>query len=181
MIDLIEGEVVANYGDSLSVKCFGLAFRVFVPLRIALKKPQKVKLFTKLIIPKEGTPHLYGFETEKEREIFECLVKIPGVGSRTALNILSQFEPKKLEEVINSGSVSELAKVKGIGPKLARRIIAEMKGKFLEVKTKNSELFEILKSLGYTTSEIEKALSQVDISNLSVEKALKEVLKVLHS
>lgn len=179
MIDFIEGEVVEvgkGYGV-LKVGSFGLRVLTSSPLC----KGQRALLFTELIFPQEGVPLLYGFLTKEERELFRELVKVPKVGAKVALSILSAFSPEEVKEAVFSGDFEKLTRVPGLGKKLSQRIVLELRGRLKEKELREipTDLLEVLKSLGYSRREIGDALKGVNLQGLSLEEAVKEALKRL--
>ncbi|WP_457567512.1 Holliday junction branch migration protein RuvA [Desulfurobacterium sp.] len=182
MIDFIRGRVVFKYPDGIGVECGGIGVKISVPLPLLTKihQEEEVFLFIKLIFPPEGTPVLYGFETEEERKLFELLTRIPKIGSRTALNILSHFSKQELIKIVETKDAKTLATVPGLGKKLSERLIFELSSKLkLEENERERELIEILENLGYARKEIVKILSQIDIENLSFEEAIKKLTLLL--
>jgi Holliday junction DNA helicase RuvA len=181
MIDLVRGTVVHKYPDSISVLCGSFALRIFVPLRVLteVKEGDVVELFTKLILPPEGTPTLYGFETQKERSLFETLLKIPKVGSKVAMSIISHFSKEELEAIVSTGDVKALSSVPGLGKKLSERIILELKGKLERDVDIPEELVEVLVSLGYSKREIVSKLKGMNLAGLRLEEAVKLAVQKL--
>jgi Holliday junction DNA helicase RuvA len=181
MVDLVRGTVIQKYPDSISVLCGCLALRIFVPLRLLteLKEGDSVELFTKLILPPEGTPTLYGFKTQKERLLFETLLKVPKVGSKVAMSIISHFSKEELEAIVSAGDVKALSSVPGLGKKLSERIILELKGKLERSVDIPEELVEVLTSLGYSKKEIASKLKDVNLTGLSLEEAVKLAVQKL--
>ncbi|TCK04636.1 Holliday junction branch migration protein RuvA [Phorcysia thermohydrogeniphila] len=181
MVDLVRGTVVYKYPDSISVLCGSFALRVFVPLRVLteVKEGDTVELFTKLILPPEGTPTLYGFKTLGERSLFETLLKIPKVGAKVAMSIISHFSKEELEAIVSAGDVKALSSVPGLGKKLSERIILELRGKLERSVEVPEELMEVLLSLGYSKKEIVVKLKGVNLSGLTLEEAVKLAVQKL--
>jgi Holliday junction DNA helicase RuvA len=183
MIDCLKGQVIFRYPDSVSLLCGSIAFRVFVPLSLLTEvgEGDNLELFTKLILPPEGTPSLYGFRTREERTFFEELLKIPKVGSKVAMSIISHFSCDELKTIVSSGDVKTLSTVPGLGKKLSGRVILELKGKLVKEETIPEEIFEILTSLGYSKKEVMSAVSEMDlkVKNRPVEEVVKEIIKKL--
>jgi len=181
VIDFLKGKVLFRYLDSVSLLCGPVAFRVFVPLSLLTraKEGEELEVFTEVVIPPEGTPSLYGFGSREERELFRNLTKIPKVGSKVALSILSHFSPEELKAILSAGDSAELSKVPGIGKKLSQRIVLELKGKMEEKAEIPEELMEVLTSLGYSRKEIFSALKGLDLKGLDLQEAVRESLKRL--
>ncbi len=182
MIDFIEGEVKFKYPDGIGVSCGGMGIKILIPTQFLAKvKPgAKVFLFIKLLLPQEGSPTVYGFEKEEDRKLFELLIKTPKVGSRTALNILSHFNKKELEQIVSSKDIKTLSTVPGLGKKLSERLIFELSRKLKTEETgKNFEILEILENLGYQRKEIINALNKLETENLPLEKIVKKLTGIL--
>lgn len=181
MIDFIKGQVIFKYRDSVSLLCGDIAFRIFVPSDVVkeVREEDSLELFTKLIFPAEGAPSLYGFRTREERTVFEELLKIPKVGSKVAMNIISHFSCKELQRIISSEDVETLSTVPGLGKKLSERIVLELRGKIREKEALPEELFAILTSLGYSRKEITSAIGDLNVKDKPIEELVKEVVKRL--
>ena len=180
MIDYLRGKVWENYGDSISVLCGSIGYKVYVPIKLltSVKKGDDIELYVHFTMPKEGSPVLYGFQTLEERNLFETLLKIHGVGAKVALNVVSHFSKEEFENVVASEDVETLSSVPGLGKKLSQRIIVEMKNRIEKSPHIPPDLLEILTSLGYKKSEIVKSLKGIDFSK-PIEQLVKEAVAVL--
>jgi len=156
---------------------------------------EAVKIYIEQIV-REDYIGLYGFLTEEEREMFNLLLTINGVGSRATLSLLSISNVNNLKLAIINGDYGTLMKAPGIGKKIAQRIVLELKDKISKLNNtevvseglmganefninKNySEALEALMGLGFTQKETEKALKDIDI-NRSLEEIIKNSLKHL--
>ena len=161
----------------------------------ALKKGDKGKLFTHLNV-REDAMELYGFSTENERNCFQMLIAVSGVGPKAALAILSAVTPEKLALCVISEDEKALTKAPGVGNKLAQRIILELKDKLAKSQLSVSgtsgvelpqpevnmgsagEALAALTVLGYGRSEAAEALGGLDES-LPVEELVRQCLKKL--
>ncbi len=177
MVEYVKGELREKGENYAVIEVGGFGIKVLVP-KIGAEEGQEVKLFTFLILPPEGTPTLYGFESKEEREFFKKLQKVQKVGSKVALSILAHLSVSELKEVILSGDYERLSQVPGLGKKLSRRIVVELKGE-VEEKKVPEELYRALKSLGFKREEITQAVKGINLEGLSLEEALKEALKRL--
>lgn len=156
-----------------------------------------VKLYITEVI-REDAHELYGFVERAERQLFELLMTVSGVGASTARMIMSAFSAEELRMLIATGNSKAMAKVKGLGPKTAQRIIVDLKDKALklepsDVRIQNSELFEIEESpvkaeavsaltmLGFAAQASGKAVDKILKANpaLKVESVIREALKML--
>ena len=140
---------------------------------------------------------LCGFIKREDRDIFNILTSVSGVGSKMALTLLDEFPSSELIGFVIEGNFKELTRAKGVGPKLAQKIILELKDKLMNYKEtepivinttskQNSQAIDdaqmVLVSLGYEKDEIKSAMSKavaVLNDNATAEEILKETLKVL--
>ncbi|MBM03695.1 MAG: Holliday junction branch migration protein RuvA [Chloroflexi bacterium] len=187
LISMIRGNI-QNIGDEwLDLAVGGIVFRIAVPTsNISQLDPKgsKIELFTSLQV-REGSMSLFGFLTEDERKTFEILININGIGPKMALNLLSILSPDSLSSAVNLGDINAFTVVPGVGKKMASRIILELKGKvdLSDQQYKNSpdeELTNALMSLGYTLSEIRKAVLNIDYSDsVTLEDKVRSALNNL--
>ena len=157
-----------------------------------LKKGEQAALYTYLNV-REGVFDLYGFSTEEERNCFELLIGVSGVGPKAALAILSSTTPNNLALSIVTGDEKALTAAPGIGKKIAQRIILELKDKLAKEQTsfssdgpvpviaagganKAGEASAALAVLGYGTPEIAAALKGVDMEQ-PLEEIIRQALK----
>ena len=159
-----------------------------------LKQGEKAKLYTYLNV-REDAMELYGFATEDERNCFELLISVSGVGPKAALSILSAATPESLAMSVITGDEKALTVAPGIGKKIAQRIILELKDKLAKgqispggeayggtgvtviPENKTSEAAAALAVLGYSQGEINLALKGLDLEALSLEEIIKQALK----
>lgn len=151
------------------------------------------KLFTYLHV-REDIMELYGFDTEEERNCFEMLISVSGVGPKAALSILSATTPERLALSIITGDEKALTVAQGIGKKIAQRIILELKDKLAKgqlpsaesyggtgvtiiPENKTNEASAALAVLGYGPQEIALALKDLDIEQLPLEEVIKQALR----
>ena len=138
-----------------------------------------VKLYITEVI-REDTHELYGFVVKAERQLFELLMTVSGVGASTARMIMSAFSAEELRMLIATGNTKAMAKVKGLGTKTAQRIIVDLKDKALkiepsDVRIQNSELFEVEESPVKT--EAISALTMLGFAATASGKAVDKILK----
>jgi Holliday junction DNA helicase RuvA len=149
---------------------------------------QKITLLTHFQV-REDAQQLFGFATETEREAFRQLIKISGVGSRTALAVLSGMSVHELAQAITLQEASRLTQVPGIGKKTAERLCLELKGKLAldfgitaggkpQAIPASSEVLQALLALGYSEKEALLALKQIP-PDTSVSDGIRMGLKYL--
>lgn len=186
---------VAVLGQNLAVlDCGGIGFSVNTSMRSLsqLETGKEMLLYTWCSI-REDAFDIYGFVSRKELESFKLLVGISGVGPKAALSILSANAPEELALAVANGDEKALTIAPGVGKKLAQRILLELKDKLSgELGTampgtvsgsppqgdgKAQDVSAALAVLGYSPAEIHQAMSKLDLSALTVEEAIKAVLK----
>jgi Holliday junction DNA helicase RuvA len=189
MIGRIQGTLIANSPPRLIIDCHGVGYEVDVPMSTLYQMPslgQQVTLLTHFVV-REDAQQLFGFVTESEREAFRALIKISGVGARTALSLLSGMSVEELSQAITLQESGRLTKVPGIGKKTAERLLLELKGKFgadlgltgqAPQIDSQLEILQALISLGYSDKEAQLALKQVSPGS-SVSDGIRLALKAL--
>jgi Holliday junction DNA helicase RuvA len=192
MISSIEGTISQKSEKSIEVNIQGLGYKIFITqdLLSKVKAGEKIKLLTELRI-KDEILSLYGFSSVIEREYFRYLTSISGIGSKSALNILSLISLKKLQAAIANERAEVLTKVSGIGKKTAERIILELKSKikknhFSEEDIRNDNLaIDALIGMGYPLEEARRALRKIgadqNSEKLTAEQKIKKALQYLSS
>ncbi len=183
MIAQIQGTIEYIQNNYIVVNVNDIGYQIFVTnftlQKISLK--EKIKLYTFTYV-REDTLALYGFLKLAEKEMFELLISISGIGPKAALGILSIAEPKTIQAAILNNDVSILTKVSGIGKKTAERVILELKNKIENISIEdsdkeskniigNAEAVEALQAMGYTSSEAREALSSIptDIEDVGMK------------
>lgn len=195
MFYYLSGTVAALENGLAVIDCSGVGYGCYTSLRSLsmLEIGAKAKLFACEVI-REDAFDIYGFTTQAELNSFRMLTGISGVGPKAALSILSASSPEDLAMAIASGNEKALTIAPGIGKKLAQRILLELKDKvsadFSELSgnvslpvgkaagdSKSRDVAAALAVLGYSPGEVSAALGRVDITSLTVEEAVREVLK----
>lgn len=189
MIGRLSGILLEKNPPQLLVDCNGVGYEVGVPMSTFYNLPglgEKVVLLTHLTV-REDAHLLYGFGSAEERNVFRQLIKISGVGARTALSILSGMSVADLAQAITLQEAGRLTKVPGIGKKTAERLLLELKGKLgADLGTAGgavhndatSDILNALVALGYSDKEAMLALKQVPAGS-GVSDGIKLALKAL--
>ncbi|MBQ5780082.1 MAG: Holliday junction branch migration protein RuvA [Aeriscardovia sp.] len=185
MLSFLEGQVVST-SDFLVLECLGIGFEISMPEKDMeeLEIGEKKRIEVSLRLSQEG-PKLYGFLSSAEKEVFSLLLKVPGIGPKAALSILSNMEMSNLAEAVKNRDSSLLLKVPGIGPKAASRLISSLQDADLgflgEEGSKDDGVLEALQSLGWKNFQAQaayrsakEALPSADSSTL-----LKACLQIL--
>jgi Holliday junction DNA helicase RuvA len=181
VIVAIEGEIVAkepSYCDLSTAS--GVTYRLFISLNTyaALDKP-RARLLASLVL-REDSATLYGFSGEAERALFEALIKVSGIGPKSATAILSTFTPEQFAEAIANGDERLLTKAPGVGKKSAGLMIVQLGGNLEKIRGGDSaagKAAQALEALGFNPREITRALAKCASSEVS--ELVKEALKAL--
>ena len=191
MIGMLNGRMVEKNPTELLVDCGGVCYELKISLNTfsVLGDEESVRIFTKLIV-REDAHILYGFASKDEREMFNFLISVSGIGPNTAMIMLSSLVPEEIAHAIQTEDVVTIQKIKGIGAKTAQRVIIDLKGKVLKFTGNTENLFTqsntnrfdaltALVSLGFDKKSAEKVLERIDTGELSVEQLIKEALRLL--
>ncbi|MBR6722075.1 Holliday junction branch migration protein RuvA [bacterium] len=206
MYDYISGKFTyktsSSKGCYITIEAGGIGYRFEIMERDFVNLPElceDLKIFS-VLLHREDKMSFCGFLKREDRDIFNILTSVSGVGSKMALTLLNSFEVSDLVGFVLDGNFKELTRAKGVGPKLAQKIILELKDKLTSyndvvpvaasactacvgVKSQNVEDAQmVLLSLGYNKDEVSGAISRVlasVTSEPSAEEILKESLKVL--
>ena len=194
MINHLKGTIEVKKDSYVIIDVNGIGYKVSMT-DTALQKlnlNENVKIFTYLRISEDDI-NLYGFLNYEELSMFELLISVGGIGSKSALKILSNIIPSKFALAVITNDVNTLKKLPGIGAKTAQRIILELKDKIktneeeeeeqkettVEIEGNAKDAQDALQVLGYTRKDIENVLQKIDINGLSVEDIIKLCLKNL--
>lgn len=205
MFSYIKGLLAEVSEAGIVVEAGSIGWQIYVPLSVLDRLPktgEEVKIFTSFQV-REDAMTLYGFLTRQDRQMFEQLLGVSGIGPKAALGILSALRPDDLRMAILSEDVKAIAKAPGIGPKTAKRLILDLKDKvkmedilpgsdsilgtqepiltaITGVDGAAKEAVEALVALGYSTTEAAKAVRQVPAGeDMTAEAILKASLKYL--
>jgi Holliday junction DNA helicase RuvA len=188
MIGRLSGTLLEKNPPQLLIDCSGVGYEVSVPMSTFYNLPglgEKVVLLTHLAV-REDAHLLYGFGNAEEREVFRQLIKISGVGARTALSILSGMSVNELSSAITLQESGRLTRIPGIGKKTAERLLLELKGRLgadigaggAQHGDASSDILNALLALGYSDKEATLAMKQVP-AGTGVSEGIKLALKAL--
>jgi len=191
MIGRLTGTLTDKNPPQVMVDCHGVGYEVDVPMSTFYHLPalgEKVALLTHFVV-REDAQILYGFATAQEREAFRQLIKISGVGPRTALSVLSGMAVAELAQAITLQEAGRLIKVPGIGKKTAERLLLELKGKLgadmglvqgaASISSQDqSDILQALVALGYSDRDAALALKALP-KEVGVSEGIKLALKAL--
>ena len=202
MIEYIKGILTDLNPTTAVVEAAGIGYDIAITLptysALVGQEEKEVKLFVTEVI-REDTHELYGFVVRAERQLFELLMTVSGVGAATARMIMSAFSAEELRMLIATGNSKGMAKVKGLGPKTAQRIIVDLKDKALKLDLGGdptelpiafdepadsgvkAEAVSALTMLGFAAAASGKAVDKILKADptLKVETVIREALKML--
>ncbi len=181
MISRLRGTVVARApGGGLVVDVGGVGYLVAATPRVHARVGEETTVETYLHV-REDALQLYGFASGEERELFELLLGVSGIGPKVALAIVSGSQPGELRRAIARDDLARFEAIPGIGRKTAQRVVMELKDRMAEpamAGSANGELLarDALVELGWSVVDAERALADVDES-LPVEEQIRSALK----
>jgi Holliday junction DNA helicase RuvA len=190
MIGKLTGMLLEKNPPQILLDCHGVGYEVDVPMSTFYNLPatgEKVALLTHFVV-REDAQILYGFGTSAERDAFRQLIKISGVGPRTALSVLSGMSVADLAQAVSAQETGRIVKVPGIGKKTAERLLLELKGKLgadLNLpgagptqSDVQSDIQQALMALGYSDKDATAALKALP-KDVGVSEGIKLALKAL--
>lgn len=189
MIGHIEGKIIYIDEKYIVVSAHGVGYKLFVsPENInGTNIGDQASFFTYMAV-RENSLDLYGFKDIEEKDFFELLLDVSGIGPKSALSILSIASIDTLKQAIATGDTGYLNKVSGIGRKTAEKIVIELRDKMKAHKKDGdmpsslrgeSDVIEALKTLGYSQNEARDVMKQIPASIEGTNARIKEALKIL--
>lgn len=186
MIAFLRGTVASITVKSVVLDIHGVGYQVFVTPKVLgqVEVGQEQTFYTYHNVREDGE-ELYGFLAMDERDMFEQLLRVNGVGPKSALGVLSRATVQDILQAITNEETSLLTKVSGIGAKTAERIVRELAGKVAApivggktpVQSDDADTLAALEQLGYSAAEARKALSQVETSITKPAERIRAVLR----
>jgi holliday junction DNA helicase RuvA len=194
MIGFLRGKLVAKQPPQLMMDVSGVGYELDAPMSTFYDLPaigSELSLFTHLVI-RDDAHVLFGFASERERRMFRELLKVSGVGPKTALGLLSGISIDNFLLCVDAGDVDALVKVPGVGRKTAERLIVEMRdrakafgalafnatgGVVGGISGSQQEAFAALVALGYKPAEVTRLLSGIDPSVTKTEELIRRALQ----
>ena len=174
MISFLKGKIVTKSATTAEIECGGIGYSILISLNTSqrLPNPGNDATILTILIHREDSLTLYGFIDNSERDAFRLLISVNGVGTKTALAVLSSVNVNEFVSNITIGNISGLQKIPGIGRKTAERIILELKDKVVAISNIGSgstdgiayninikEAILALISLGYNHQQAEKYIN----------------------
>jgi Holliday junction DNA helicase RuvA len=189
LIGRLSGRLIAKHPPQIVVDVHGVGYEIDVPMSTFYQLPAagaEVVLLTHMMV-REDAHQLYGFATEQERAVFRQLLRISGVGARTALAVLSGMSVADLHQAVSEQDGARLTKVPGIGKKTAERLLLELRDK-LDLKitmtaapgtgSSGNDIVNALLALGYNDKEATWAMRQLP-PEANVNEGIRQALKLL--
>ena len=192
MIGFLEGVLAAKHPPQLLVNVGGVGYEIDAPMSTFYQLPETgepVRLLTHLLV-REDAHVLYGFATDQERQLFRNLIKVGGVGARTALAILSGISVEAFARCVQAEDAVSLTKIPGVGRKTAERLIVEMRDRLKQTGagvaqsiaagangSPSDEAFGALVALGYRPAEAQRLLKLVEDNADSTEAMIRAALQ----
>jgi Holliday junction DNA helicase RuvA len=189
VIGRLSGKLIEKRPPTVVVEVQGVGYEVDVPMSTFFQLPatgSAVTLQTHLIV-REDAHLLFGFATDQERQVFRQLLKISGVGARTALSVLSGMSVSELAQAVSAHDGARLTRIPGIGKKTAERLLLELRDKLAagiaatvpggEAEIRSDALNALL-ALGYNDKEAAHALRGI-VPATPVQEAIRQALKLL--
>jgi Holliday junction DNA helicase RuvA len=189
MIARLNGLLIEKSPPYIVVDCAGVGYEVEVPMSTFYNLPelgQKTQLLTYMVV-REDAQLLYGFGSEQEKNTFKQLLKVNGIGAKSALSILSGVTVEDLVQAVSQQEVGMLTRIPGIGKKTAERLLLELKDKFSvsgsttaqpQAKSAMHDVLNALIALGYHEREAAAAVKLLD-KEVTVTEGIKLALKSL--
>lgn len=187
MIGRLQGRLIAKHPPQIVVDVQGVGYELDVPMSTFYQLPatgHEVALHTHLIV-REDAHQLYGFATESERGVFRQLLKISGVGARTALAVLSGMSVADLNHAVATQDSARLVKVPGIGKKTAERLLLELRDRLDAAAAApavgargGNDVVNALLALGYNEREAAWAVKQLP-PDANVSDGIRHALRLL--
>ena len=193
MYEYLNGELAHILPTAIVVDVHGVGYQVVFanPYRLQDSLKKQIKVLVQQVV-REDSITLYGFISSEERELFQRLISVSGIGPKSAMSILANDDTEGFVNAVESGNVTYLTKFPGVGKKTAQQIILDLKGKFevlpeeatkAVVSTNQAtleEAKEALLGLGYSAKEITKIWKSLDAAAPSTtQEALKVAFKLL--
>lgn len=189
MIARLNGRLLEKSPPLIVIDCNGVGYEIEVPMSTFYNLPelgQPVQVLTHMVV-REDAQLLYGFGSEQEKNTFKQLLKVNGIGAKSALSILSGVSVNDLMLAVSQQEVSMLTRIPGIGKKTAERLLLELKDKFVvtgstsaqpSAKAATDDILNALVALGYHEREAQATIKMLE-PGVSVSDGIRQALKYL--
>ena len=183
MIYFLKGKIMKILKESIIINVDNIGYEVFLSHPNDFTIDEECFIYTHLVL-KEEIQYIVGFISLEEKELFNNLLKVNGLGPKTILNIFRSFTIDEIVDGIATGNIKMFTKINGVSVKLANQIIFELESK-MSLKRRNPELYTnlelALREMGYKKKEIDLAVKKIKTNNLSLEELIKSSLIELRS
>ena len=186
MIALLRGTIVSTAPPLLVLDCNGIGYEVWMPTSAFAALPaigSEAQVHTSMVV-REDSHNIYGFIDPQDKQIFQALIRISGIGAKSALALLSGLDALAFARAVQTGDTKQLTRAPGIGRKTAERIIIELRDKSIldgtpaEVPVM-AQAVDALIALGFSASQARTAMSGLDTDGMDVAALIKQGLAKL--
>lgn len=189
MIAFLQGKLKDILKDSIILNVNGVGYEVLMPVSWLDKHQKDLNKEFAIYIhtaAKDNDISLIGFPSLKEKIMFSRLLKVPSVGPKTALLVVSAYSASQIAKAVEDQNIEFFFKIKGVAKKTAQKIIIELRSQFKALKKEEEksakgdfkDLYEALQSMNFSNKEIKRMLTKID-KKLSIDKQIKQALKFL--
>lgn len=182
MIAYIKGRLVQATPLAVIIETNGLGYKIFIPASAFSKLPQideETILYTSFVV-RELSHTLYGFNTAQDRDLFEALLNVTGIGPKIAISVIGHLSAQELHQAILNHDITSISKVPGIGKKTAERLIIEMRDKIGSILPFDPTEYAVQTNLDPKVQQISDAMSalvNLGYNQITAQKAIKKTLK----
>jgi Holliday junction DNA helicase RuvA len=184
MIAFLEGQIVEKSATRVVLAVGGVGYEVAVPTSVVASLPavgRTARVHTRMVV-REDSMTLYGFAGTDERELFDLLTGVTGVGPKVALSFLSALAPDAIRRAVVAGDAATLTVVPGVGKKVAQRVVLDLRDKLggdtvLVLEGPLADVREALHQLGLTPSEATDAMRGIEPDGRRTDDLLREALQ----
>lgn len=188
MYSYIKGTIVEMHKNNIVIENNGIGYLVYVPNPYTFTKGENTTVYIYQSVS-ENDVRLYGFKEAKQKDLFLMLIKVKGIGPKSATAILASGDVNEIIDAIENNNMKYLKSFPGIGPKAASQMVLDLKGKFdgvtrleaisEDVSQDYEDAIEVLIALGYKDSDVNKAMKTLLHQKLDTNGYVKEALKIL--
>jgi Holliday junction DNA helicase RuvA len=186
MIARLEGTILHSDGGAVILDVGGVGFAIYTPINVTLDVGKRAVLFTYLHV-RENELALYGFPDQDQKDLFEMLLGVSGVGPKAALSVMGTLSPDTLRRAILNRQPEALSRAPGVGKKTAEAIVLHLKDKVkrmgvaaAEIAEDDADVIAALTALGFSIVEAQRALQQLPRdAQLSLDEKIRRALTML--
>lgn len=182
MIGYLEGTILAYTNTGLILQVGPVGYDILSLRLQSMRVGDSLGVYTHLAVSSDNQPTLIGFDSLEARALFRQLLKVPGIGPKSALAVIDTAPLNEIKQAILEGDINFFTRVKGLGKKAAQKIILELKNQLIEpedVSHQHSHIFQALTTLKFSRSEIQTAIKAHDLTGLSETESIRIVLQAL--